>query len=354
VIIGALAGAASLARPDDGSRASSGPSGESEFPGLLAESPRDPNSIRRCQAELGGGAQTLDTRHFVLIYDGSATSARKLARRLEAVYSEIARVARELNLPAKPPQHKLEMLIFATYERFQAYQQSLGATDKDILGFYDPQKRRSVFFDLDTHPQVASLRAEIAQLDRSNAQLRAGLARKLRRTAEGLLAKIVQHEAAHQIFDQTGVLGTRDAVPAWLTEGLAQMFELPFLERGATLALSTNRYRLYEFSRLHADDAALLVDLRRILGAGEPAWRGGSDYSLGWALTNYLYKRHREQFAGYLQHLAASPEAGDHQTATPRETFESCFGPLDPDLAADLSAYMRQLLERQSGRLDPG
>ena len=80
------------------------------------------------------------------------------------------------------------------------------------------------------------------------------------------------------------------------------MFELPFVERGATLALSTNRYRLAEFTSLQADPDATRRDLERIV-ADDGNWRGGEDYALAWALTNYLYKRHRARLGTYLRSI---------------------------------------------------
>ncbi len=334
--------------------------GQAESRDLRSDLPLEAAGLPFLREVLGGSPQTLETSHFVLVYDPDTAAAPRMARRLEAVYRTTARMARDLDLPAKRPGAKLPVAIFATHARFQAYLRSIDSADVETLGFYDPRQRCSVFFDLDTHPSVSDLRQQIEQLDASSARERARLERKLGRTSEMLLAKIVQHEAAHQALDQTGLLSEGAGVPVWLTEGMAEMFELPLVEQAATLELSTNQYRLREFAKLHANESELLPDLKRMVEAGENSWHGGPDYSLAWAMTNYLYKRHRDALADYLREfeVAVDRVASSGRSPVPQtqpvattsrsavERFESHFGQVNGELADRLGAFMRRLESR--------
>jgi hypothetical protein len=209
-------------------------------------------------------------------------------------------------------------------------------------------RNRCIFFDLATYPPIARLRNDLARLKSSDADERHRLENQLRRNTQALFAKVIQHEAAHQVQANLGLVP--DDAPPWLAEGLAQLFELPLVERGATLQLWINRYRLAEFSRLHADPSTWGSQLRRITG-DERGWHGGADYSLGWALTDFLYKRHRTRLAEYLRDLAA-PDNVAHRSG-PREQFERAFGPIDEEFVARFRRYMQRLQARHAMLLNP-
>ena len=82
-------------------------------------------------------------------------------------------------------------------------------------------------------------------------------------------------------------------------------------------------------------------------GEGRGAvFRGGEDYSLGWALTNYLYKRRRAGLAVYLRALGAQSDSAAGSPATRRRDFERVFGPMDDAFVGKFQHYMRQLQVR--------
>ena len=147
----------------------------------------------------------LETEHFALCHTCSQDVARALATRVEAVYRANVRFVRELRIPVCRPAHKLEVVVLGSHGEFRAYQSRAGCADEEALGFYEPASNRSIFFDLATHPTVANLRAAAATTrgDSFRHQRRSD---RLDDNTQALLAKVIQHETAHQVHYNTGVL----------------------------------------------------------------------------------------------------------------------------------------------------
>ena len=318
---------------------------------LLPRLPINADSLTELHQAIGADAGVFESEHFVLVHTTRLHVVRKLAARLEAVYRANMRFMREMQLTSRRPAHKLEVLVFGTYEQFRAYQQRMGYTNKEILGFFEQADNRSVFFDLNTYPPIDVWQTELANLCRTNWPERRKIKQKLINNTEALNATAIQHEAAHQIHFNIGVLPPDGDAPTWLSEGLAQMFELPFLQCGATLKLSTNRCRLHEFIELHNEPDQILPNLQRII-TDDAHWLGGQDYSLGWALTNYLYIRKRQCFAGYLRWLTTQENPIANSSTTRRQDFERFFGPLDERFVADFQEYMHHLQTHHASKSD--
>ena len=278
------------------------------------------------------------SEHFVIHADSEA-QARALAPRLEAVYRANVRLARELRLDVKPPAGKLAVLLLRDYAGFHSRLRADGL-DEQILGYFSPAEARCVFFDFNTHPEVTGLRQELDKLHRQDEGRRRRLAAQIEQSLAGMNQRILQHEAAHMVQANIGLIPPDSNSPTWLVEGLAEMFELPFVETGASLGLSVNRYRLREFQQLQKGDD-LLAALRRLVATA--SWHGGADYSLAWALTQYLYVRQRTNFGAYVRAVTI---AGKAPAGGALEQFENIFGPLDGEFAARLAAYMEGLIGR--------
>jgi hypothetical protein len=273
--------------------------------------------------ELGNSAQRLETDHFLVAFDAADDSVRALGQRLEAVYRAHVRFADELELAVRRPAHKLEVLYFAGYSTFRDYVSAPGDDTSEMLGGYLPLTARGVFFDLANYPPLAELRAQCAQAPPDS---RDRLERRLEQRQATLWLSVIQHEAAHQIQFELGILPSADRVPTWLREGLATLFEIPLAPSDLATSRSNN-YRLFEYRKLYASDPAKAPRLRRILTDDE-AWCGGPCYPLAWALTSYFHDQRRTQFTGLLRQLGAQPG----RPGTPsecRELLESLFGPLD-------------------------
>ncbi|MFH1747332.1 MAG: DUF1570 domain-containing protein [Planctomycetota bacterium] len=304
---------------------------------LLAPLPTDASAPDRLRCASGPRGRRLQTEHFLLMHTTDERTARRLGARLEAVYRANIHFLEELRLEPQRPTSKLEVLVFRSYDEFRGYLKKAGSSDETILGLFEPTNNRTVFFDLATHPQVAALRRKLEDLRNAGWARRRPVLRTLRQRSAALNAKVIQHEAAHQVQFNIGVLSPDHQVPAWLAEGLAQLFELPFESAGITDLSVINRYRLNEFRELHANQPDMRSALCTLIGSDQKL-SDGADYSLAWALTDYLYRCHREEFAGYLRQIAAKGcNPGD---------FEEHFGVVDERFTLQFQAYIRDLLQR--------
>ncbi|MGD8452331.1 MAG: DUF1570 domain-containing protein [Phycisphaerae bacterium] len=313
---------------------------------LVRPLPADDEAVERLRGRVGDAARTLVTDHFVLVHTTSEQTARAVTRRLEAVYLANVRMVVALGLEVQKPTDKLAVVLHGSYDEFRAAQRAAGSTEEDVLGFYAPDEDCSYFFDLTTYPPIVRLHDELSRAavfdDEAYRRLRLRVAQRTELLAE----QVIQHEAAHHVHRRLRLFGAPDRAPTWLVEGLAQLFELPFVERGASLPLSTNRYRLLEFSRLYGDAPDLPGDIRRIV-AGNGDWRGAGDYALSWALTDYLYKRQRQRLETYLRLVAAGERSA---TEDPQAVFEQAFGPVDEAFVAGLREHVSRVRARYAPR----
>lgn len=275
------------------------------------------------QRRAGDAPRRVETEHFVVVHTSAEPLARAVARRLEAVYQAHVRFIGALDIPVRRPKHKLEVYCFANHEQFGRYQATLASNGRDVLGFYDTELNRSAFFDLDTHPTLLAIRAAVEQ---SEPARRAELQRRLHRRREWLWLSIIQHEAAHQVQFNIGLIPSSDVAPTWLAEGLATLFEVP-LELSETPRECLNGYRLHEFRKLYGRGRETLGDLRRFL-VDDEAWCGGKCYPLAWALTRHLLEEHREGFAALLRKVAT--DGGLPGAPAQRQAIlDELLGPID-------------------------
>lgn len=265
-----------------------------------------------------GAAEVLQTDHFVIAYTAPATSARELAARLESVYAAHVALVRQFKLPARRPTRKLPVVLLSSHAAFVEHLRREGVEAGELLGCYLPAAGRCVYFDLDTYPPLAALRAE------ADASGQEALRRRFERRCAALALSVVQHEAAHQMQAGLGLVPPGPAAPVWLREGLAMRFEVPLAADGRPLS-ARNAYRLYEFQRLLRDRGAPRALPEFVLD--DAAWRGGPDYSLAWALVEYLQEAHPREFATLLRRMmdAGLPTAPDQR----RALLDELFGPID-------------------------
>lgn len=239
-------------------------------------------SVQEMLRAAGPGAAAQESAHFVVVRTAGAGPADELTRRLELVYQAHVQFIHELRVPAHPPRYKLEVYFFATYEEFQTHLAALGEPRADLLGGYEPATKRAAFFDFDTYPPLAAVRAAVTQAEPGQ---RDKLRARLQRRQEVLLTSVIQHEAAHQIQHNVGLFPAPERTPTWLTEGLAMLLEAPVETPDARPPL--NSYRLLEFRKLYGDGRQTLGDVRRLL-VDDDAWCGGKCYPLAWAIVRYL------------------------------------------------------------------
>lgn len=306
--------------------------------------PADDTGIEQMRRIAGPKAEVLMTDHFVFVYTSERKLALELAARLEAVYRWSVRLLEMAGIPSQRPEHKLEIYFFGTHKEFRAYQAlDLGVVEMGILGFYMPPTNRSAFFVMHDYPPFA---AQLEAVKDKNIDYRERQRRQNRidRLADYYNLEVVQHEAAHHIHFNIGLFNRRGDSPKWLVEGMAQMFEAPPSELGASLG-TTNHYRLKEFRMIWGDkrekfDTGYLQQFLWSRPRGEFA---AVDYPLGWALCHYLWKTKKE---GFYKFLKAVSELEDDVTLNPTERqkmWEDCFGPLNEDWEKAFFKYINEI-----------
>lgn len=303
---------------------------------LLAARPANEPAVSEMLSRVGPGAQRLDTDHFVLVCTAGEPLAREYAARLEAVYRAHVRVAEDLGLPARPPRHKLEIYFLGTHSEFETQRAAIAAVPADALGFYDPHTNRCTFFDLETAPALAAVRASV---ERAPPEERPRLKARLEHRRSLLALSIVQHESAHQVQANLGLLPQSECVPTWLREGLAMLFEVP-CDGSLTPRAPVNGYRLHEFRKLYPTPAAL-PDLRRLL-SDDAAWCEGPCYPLAWAVTRFLWAQQPTALSALLRRCAA-PAGWPASIAERAALLDNLVGPLDAAWSARLHAETQAL-----------
>lgn len=272
----------------------------------------------------------MDGDYFVLVYTARPALARDLLRRVEATYRAHVSFFTACGVPLRRPDHKLPALLFATHAEFATYARVHSTAAADALGYFDLGANCSIFFDLDTHPALAQIRATA---EAAPPEERTRLRRRLEHRRTALELCVVQHEAAHQIQQNCGLAIGRGAAPTWLAEGLAMLFELP---PGAdpSAADAPNTYRLFEYQKLYRTSAPSGAQLRNLLTDDE-AWCGGECYPLAWAVIRHLRVERPTGFTALVR-LLAEPEKLPRSPAARAVLLERLLGRLDDRWADDV------------------
>jgi len=360
--------------------------------GPAADSPRE----RELLSAAGDGFALLRSEHFLLACDTPAPLARSTLERLEATHADVERFCERLALPIRRPQARLEAILFARPEGFQAYAERLRYDHRGSLGFYHAATNRSAFLDSAADPGLAPARQRLAGLEseyeayraalrragppkqtvevqtesggrrempRTEALARIGklraeanqLARDIREYTQQANQMVIQHEGSHQVLFNMDLHRREGGNPQWLMEGLACLFEPPPVSGPAGLA-GVNQFRLYDLRRLlelPAGAAAISEEqIRRAVAEGAllPLQQLISDpavfecreqgvwpaYAEAWAVAHYLYTQRPTELARYIGRVRDRQEDRRPDPPDELEDFVAVFGPADEKLFAQI------------------
>jgi len=295
----------------------------------------------RLLAVAGDGFRIHRTDHFFVVSDSDDDSVQALSYRLESTYQAVERFCEAMKLPIRPPPGRLPVIHFNRYSQFQRYSRAIGFEDASAPGFYHLQNNTIAFCNLPDFPPLQEISRRIeqaeAQRDPSVAPEQIGEWRSQRDAlVETFNRLVIQHEAAHQILFNVGVLSRDADNPDWLVEGLACQFEV-----SAPQAL--NQMRLADFrealgvavNAVDIDETTLryafttgrflsLADLftDRMFNAPDEHTRKFR-YAQAWGLVYYLHSDHGNALAAYLRRITAPASPGGIYE------FEAVFGPTE-------------------------
>ncbi len=250
---------------------------------------------RQMLAEFGQGFEIIRTKHYVICTNAGKPYAEWCGDLLERLLSAFLLHWRGKPLSLSQPSTPLPAVVFASAKEFAQFAatDATPATAKS-RGYYSVRTNRIVVYDLTAGPNAEP------------AKTRAEVLRKV--AASAFNVATVVHEATHQIAFNCG-LHTRYADnPVWLTEGMAMYFETPDVTNrtGWRTIGHINRPRLLQFKRSLAKRRspqsllALIGNDQRLTTAETAA----DAYAEAWALTYFLIKNRRAQYAEYLHNLS--------------------------------------------------
>lgn len=288
-----------------------------------AQVSQEKSEIARLLALGGERFSIRRTDHFLIASDGDEGLVKPLADRLEATYRAVVRFAEDLKLPIHPPPDPLPVLLFNRHSDFERYADSIGFTDPSVPGFYNLRNNTAAFCNVLDLPPLREISQRIEQ---GYAPERITEWKSKRDAiAETFNRLVIQHEAAHQVLFNTGVLSRDANNPDWLVEGLACQFEVASRDdvnqmrladfREALAARSDNRF--LSLPDLVADEFNLADGSKRT-----------NRYAQAWALVHYLHRSYSAALAAYMRRQ----DARKHKITNRQDLiteFQSVFGKPD-------------------------
>ena len=305
-----------------------------------AQVPPEKTEIARLLA-LGGERFSIHrTEHFLIASDGDEGIVTPLADRLEAAYQAVVRFAEDLKIPIHPPPDPLPVLLFSRHSDFERYAGAVGLKDPAAPGFYLPRNNTAAFCNILDLPPLRDISQRIEQAEAPERIIDWRSQRD--EIVETFNRVVIQHETAHQVLFNIGVLSRDADNPDWLVEGLACQFEV-------SLPNAVNQMRLADFREaldatpdaVNAAESALsaaksdkrFLSLADLVADDEFKVADESKrtirYAQAWALVDYLHRTRADAFAVYVRRIATYPrnERTDRQHRITE--FQSVFGSLD-------------------------
>jgi len=292
---------------------------------LLAQVPPEKSVDARLLALGGKDFSIHHTNHFLIASDGDERVVKPLADRLEATYLAVVRFAEDLKLPIHPPADPLPVLLFNRHSDFERYAGIVGFKDPAAPGFYHLRNNTAAFCNVLDLPQVRDISQRIEQAEAAERIIDWRSQRDA--LVETFNRLVIQHEAAHQVLFNTGVLSRDADNPDWLLEGLACQFEVSSRSAVNQLRLADFREalaarsdkQLLSLPDLVADEFNLADESKRTIR-----------YAQAWALVDYLHRSHSAALAAYMRRQDARKDKIANRQDLITE-FQSVFGSLDQE-----------------------
>jgi hypothetical protein len=241
------------------------------------------------------------TRHYLVVHP--AGERDQWANRFEELYNRFEHYFRVRGFSLKAPQYPLVAVVFRDEKEYYRHAEAGGTPMRpNTLGHYDPQSNRVFLFDIT---------ANDSGIDWSEN------------------AATIIHEATHQTAYNVGVHKRFTAMPRWVVEGLATMFEARGVwnsQYDRTQTDRINRGRLDEF-REYAAKRRQPGSISALI-ASDDAFRSDPSgaYCESWALSFYLCETQPRLYAAYLTKTVDRPLFSDYSPAERMADFQDVFG----------------------------
>jgi hypothetical protein len=252
------------------------------------------------QAEFDKGFDVSTTRHYLVVHPAGERDL--WAQRFEDLYNRFCHYFRVRGFSLSEPQYPLVAIVYRNQAQYFQQASASGTPPRPgTLGHYDPTTNRVLLFDA----------TKDAGYDWSEN------------------AATIIHEATHQTANNVGLHKRFAAMPRWLVEGLAMMFEARGVwnaQYDRTQADRINRDRLVDFRNYAAtsrkpDSLALLISTDQPFRSDVT-----SAYAEAWAFSFYLCETQPRLYSAYLAKTADRPLFSDYSAAERMADFQDLFG----------------------------
>ncbi len=241
------------------------------------------------------------TRHYLVVHPRGERN--QWAERFEELYSRFQHYFRVRGFALTEPAYPLVAIVFRDEDEYFRHARASGSPMRPgTLGHYDPISNRVFLFDVTGNATTADWSENAAT---------------------------IIHEATHQTAYNVGVHQRFTAMPRWLVEGLATMFEARGVWNARADHMQTdrvNRGRLRDFRDYVAtrrQAGTLIAQL-----SSDEAFRSDPEgaYAEAWALSFYLCETQPRLYAAYLAKTAERPQFSDYPAAERMADFQDIFG----------------------------
>ncbi len=263
---------------------------------------------KRLQKQYGDGYLVQSSPHFTVVYP--RTQKKEWAAQYEAVYIQFKRYLASCKIDIAEPKFPMIVVILGSRNEFNRSLADEIIFKKDVFGFYSRINNRVTTF-VSSDPRLV-------------------------RRIERLSAVTVVHETIHQAAFNTGVHNRLCAVPRWMSEGFAMLFESKgFRKNKADQPISerVNQRRMRTLQKL-IQSGQVTGSLEKML-RNDRMFETDPDlaYSLAWGLSFYLAEKEKDK---YLRFVIADANQNEFANYTPdqritffMETFETDFDTLE-------------------------
>jgi len=276
---------------------------------------------KRLAAELdkkvAEGFHVVSTRHYTIVSSADPRFTRWVGTLFERLRTAFVAYWKGRGVKLIDPEFPLVAIVLkdrAQFSKFVTVDAKLDPTT--VTGYYSIMTNRIVLYDIARIPGQAPAATSVE------------IQRRLA-TAPQAIATVV-HEAAHQVAYNSGMNRRLSDNPLWLVEGMAVFFETPDLRSrsGWRTVGKVNLPRLARFSdyvrrrRRVGSLKTLICSDRRLRDVESSA----DAYAEAWALSYFLLRTRRKQYAAYLKTISAKPLLRWDTPETRQSDFEAAFG----------------------------
>lgn len=296
---------------------------------------------KRLAAELdksvARGFQVTHTRHYTIVSSADPRFSRWVGTLFERLRTAFVSYWKGRGVKLSDSEFPLVAIVLkdrAEFSRFVAVDAKLDPSS--VTGYYSILSNRIVLYDIARIPGQPPAATPVE------------IQRRLA-TAPQAIATVV-HEAAHQVAYNCGLNRRLADNPLWLVEGMAVFFETPDLRsrsgwRTVGKVNVPRRARFVEFVARRRQPGSLKTLVRSDRRLRE-AKTVADAYAESWALSYFLLRTRRKQYASYLKTVSAKPVLRWDTPETRQSDFEAAFGKDWDELDRAFLKYMRRVRVR--------